>query len=126
MDAKISALPVSIAPVVSDIIPVASSGTTKGLTVGVLALNMPNLGNKGITKNVVTSVSTTSIPLTGSLFVLPVSGTPYTLANGVSGQEIVLVSEGTNIVNVASGLIVNLIADQVITLIFVGTKWLVK
>lgn len=128
MDAKISALPTSTTPSVTDIIPIASAGVTKGLTVGSLAMNLPNLGNKGITKNAVTTASSSAIPLTGTIILLPESMLPYTLANGVSGQEIVLVSAGPNTVNISSGYVPTLVltTDTVATLLFVGTKWLAK
>lgn len=128
MDSRISDLPVSADVLASDIIPIASGTSTKRLTVGILAQNLPNFGNKGITKNTVTSASSTLIPLNVTLVLLPTSLVPYTLNNGVAGQEIVLVSSGDNVVNIGSGSVstLTLIENSVYTLIFTGTKWVVK
>lgn len=130
MDSKVSDLTPATIVLATDVIPLASVGSTISykLSIGVLTLNMPNFGNKGITKNVITSASSIAIPLVGTIITLPETLVPYTLANGTAGQELVLISLGTNIVNIASGSVpsLNLVLDSVVTLIFIGTKWVIK
>jgi hypothetical protein len=124
-DSKISELPVATTVAVTDILPIVSSGATKSITVGTLSLNLPNIGNKGITKNVVTPVTVQAIPLTYTIVTIPESLLPYTLANGTTGQELVIISEGTNTVD-ATTISIDMVTDSVVTLIFTGTKWVVK
>jgi hypothetical protein len=130
MDTKISEFPTASTAVVSDILPIVSGGVNKGLSVGVLALNMPNLGNKGITKNVITQAMAATIPLTNTVIELPLRLNPYTLTNGASGQEVTLVSLDTNTVSVVSGWLSTILmsAGSSITLLFIGdtSKWVVK
>ena len=95
-DKKISELLVATTALGADIIPVVTGGINKSLSVGILSLNLPNLGNKGITKNLPVTALVPAIVLTSSIVILPVSGTPYTLAAGVDGQEVTIVSLDAN------------------------------
>jgi hypothetical protein len=72
MDSKISDFPVATGTSVADLIPIISGGLNKTVTVGIFSLNLPNLGNKGISKNIVTPVSSgTVIPLTNTIKAKP-------------------------------------------------------
>lgn len=125
MDSKISAFPVSAAPLAADLVPIVSGGVNKIVTLGVLSTNLPNLGNKGITKNVVTAFVGNIIPLTGTLFVLAPSGTTYTLPNGTDGQEVKLVSNGAITVTPTSSLVAYIVMGigSSITLVYIASKW---
>lgn len=130
MDKKISEFPVAVGVTVTTIIPVVVDGINKGLTVGVLALNMPNLGNKGITKNTIIQATGAIIPLTCTVVSLPLSANPYTLPNGSDGQEITIVSLANITVNISSGYsnTVSMNVGSAVTLIFLlsVSKWVVK
>jgi len=126
MDSKISELPVSSTLLGADILPVVSAGATKSITAGVFSLNLPNLGNKGITKNVVTTISSDPFPVTGTLVVLQENILSYSIPAGTPGQEITIVSSSVNSIDINTGTIINLIQDSVITLLYIGTKWIVK
>lgn len=126
MDSKISEFPVAATVAATAIIPVVVDGVNKSLSVGILSLNLPNFGNKGITKNVVIQASGAAIPLTGTLVTLPVLGVSYTLQNGSDGQEITLVSLGNNVVVVGS-VQINMSNESVVTLLYLNTlsKWII-
>lgn len=94
MDAKISEFPTTATLSVADIIPIVANGDNKSITVGAFALNLPNLGNKGITKNAVVTVTGGAIPLTGTVVSLLSSPTPYSLSSGSGGQTIILIASG--------------------------------
>ena len=117
-----------IAP--TDILPLVSGIVNKKVTVGLLSLNMPNVGNKGISKNLIFQPSTLNIPLTSTVYNLQPNASPYILGSGADGQEITIVSQASNIVNVTSGSMVSLTFTQfgTATLIFVSalSKWLLK
>ena len=97
-DKKISELLVATGALGADLIPVVSGGVNKSLSVGILSLNLPNVGNKGITKNLPVSSTVAAIPLTSSIVVLSTPDLQYTLGTGVDGQEVTLVTSGTNVV----------------------------
>lgn len=131
MDKKISEFTVASTVLGADIIPIVSGGDNKSVSVGVLSMNLPNLGNKGITKNVVTPVTQPIIPLTSTSMTLAVIGQTYTLANGSDGQEITLVSAGVNTVTPASSYVTTILmgtGGSTVTLMFVAalSKWVVK
>lgn len=128
MDSKISEFAVASTLTSTALIPIVDAGVNKIITGGVFSSNLPNFGNKGITKNVITLVSVQTIPLLSTVYVLPSSGTPYILPNGVDGQEIKLISSTSNSILPTSALNISSISMNVgssITLIFVGTllKW---
>jgi hypothetical protein len=130
MDAKLSSFPLASTLLSTDVIPVITSGANKTITGGVLSLNLPNIGNRGITKNAVLEASVISLPLTSTLISLPELIQPYTLGNGTDGQEIMIVSKGVNVVNIASGTIssATMMLGSTISLVFIGSlsKWVVK
>lgn len=132
MDKKISELAIANTIIGGDLIPIVTGGVNKSVSAGVFTMNQPNIGNKGITKNApIQAVSGTPIALTSTLVVLPATGTPYSLPNGVDGQEITLVSAGVCTVVPISSLITNIIlnAGSTITLVYLeGTinKWVPK
>lgn len=129
-DKKISEFPVSTGILATDLIPIVTGGVNKSVSVGVLLQNIPNLGNKGITKNVVTQATAQSIPVNVSTVILANLGTFYILPNGVDGQELTLLSDVPSVVNVASGQMLTLtfIQGSVANLIFIGAinKWFLK
>lgn len=90
-DKKISEFPVASTVLATDVLPIVSAGANKGITAGVFALNLPNFGNKGITKNTPVAPSTAAIPLTATVVKLPIGAT-YTLAAGQDGQELLIVA----------------------------------
>lgn len=102
----------------------------KLLDVGYLALNLPNFGNKGITKNVPVTASAIAIPLTSTNVKLPANIVPYTLANGTEGQEITLIALGDVVVTPdALGYSnIEMSVGDTVTLLFVDStiKWTVK
>jgi hypothetical protein len=124
MDRKQSEYPVVTTLGSAALIPVIESGN-KNITFGVLSLNLPNVGNKGITKNVVTASTTENIPLTATLIVIPASVTPYVLPNGTDGQEIKIISTGVATITPTTSLVtsISMGADSSITLLFVTTRW---
>lgn len=125
MDSKISAFPVASTLSAAALIPMVVGGVNQVITIGVLSQNLPNVGNKGITKNVVTASDTTNIPLTTTLVVIPASVTPYVLPNGVGGQELKIVSTGASTVNITSSLVstISMVSDSSVTLVFIATRW---
>lgn len=131
MDSKLSEYPLVTTINGGDILPIISGGANRTVTAGVFALNLPNVGNKGITKNVVTNAATGALPLTSTLIHISTGGNSMTLAAGTDGQEITIVSGGasntvtpsltlSNFVSVSMGL------GSSITLVFVGSKWIPK
>lgn len=129
-DKKISEMLVATTLLATDLIPIVTGGVNKSVTGGVLSLNLPNIGNKGITKNIVVSSTTNTIPVTASLVTLPVSVTPYTLPAGTDGQEITIISLGVNTVTTAFGYVtsIGLITGSSITLVYLQSisKWIPK
>jgi hypothetical protein len=130
MDSKISDFPVATGTSVADLIPIISGGLNKTVTVGIFSLNLPNLGNKGISKNIVTPVSSgTVIPLTNTIITLPTTLTAYTLAAGTEGQEITLVSLAASISVTSSSANFSMATfanGSSLTLIFVTGRWFTK
>ena len=130
MDKKISQFSVATDVLATDLIPIVSGGINKSVAAGLFSLNLPNIGNKGITKNVVTPiVAGLVIPLTKTLVTLPTALTDYTLGAGTPGQEITLVSLAANVKVVPSSalfLSVSMGNGSSLTLIFVGNSWIPK
>lgn len=130
MDAKISDfLSLSVVSA-ADVLPIVSAATSRKVTVGVLTLNLPNIGNSGITKNKPVAATGVAIPLTGTVVTLPVSVPSYTLANGSDGQEITLVSLGVNQVLPVSSYVTSIAMGNgsSITLVYILSiaKWIPK
>ena len=129
-DKKISQFPVSTTVIVTDLVPIVSGGANKVVTVGTIALNMPNIGNNGITKNMVTAVTSTTIPLNKTILTLDSNIVPYTLGVGGNGQEIVLVALGacTVLSNSSYFTSLGMDADSSIVLVYVDSvsKWITK
>lgn len=126
MDSKISEFPVASIVPVGALMPIVVSGANQVVTAGVFSLNLPNLGNKGITKNVVTTATVAAIPFTTTLVVLPVAVTPsFTLANGGDGQEIKLIAFDAVTVTPNSSTVASIQMgnNSSVTLVFVSTKW---
>lgn len=124
MDSKLSTFPEVTEVGIFDKIPLLASGTNKLVTVGFLTQNMPNIGNKGITKNAITLPTSVALPLTGTLINLPYSALPYTMGAGVPGQCVVIVSNGINTLQV-SGKTMTFPVDGSVTLYYISTKWVV-
>lgn len=126
-DKKVSELVSATGVDASDLLLVASGGVSKKLTVGMLASNLPNVGNKGITKNVPVSTLVTDVPLTST--VVKLSLTSHTLAAGNEGQEITLIGSGNNVVSLTGAGVstITMPADgSTCTLVFSSAKWYVK
>lgn len=112
----------SVVPV-GALIPIVVNNVNQVVTAGVFSLNLPNLGNKGITKNAVVVATVAAIPLTASLVVLAVEVTPsFTLAVGTAGQEIKLVAIAPVTVT-AQLLSISMGTKSSITLVFVSGEW---
>ena len=130
MDAKISEFPVAPTATAAMLVPVVVDGINKILSLGILTLNLPNLGNKGITKNVVIPASVAALGVMHTIVTLPVIGTAYTLQNGSDGQEIMFVSLGNNTMIPTSSNIslITMVNQSTVTLVFIATisKWVVK
>jgi hypothetical protein len=127
MDKKISEFAVATTVITTDIIPIVNSGNNKSVTVGVLSLNLPNLGNKGITKNVVVQNTALAIAITSSLANIPMNVLPYTLANGADGQEITIVSGTANTVTTGTNtFLFDVNASVSLVYITALTRWFVK
>lgn len=127
MDKKISEFGVATTVSAADLIPIVSSGINKSVTAGVLSLNQPNLGNKGITKNTVVVQTVAALPLTST--VILVDNLAYTLATGSDGQTITLISSGScSLTCSAYFTSVSLVQSSTLTLIYssVLTKWVVQ
>lgn len=126
MDQKISEFGSATTLAATDLIPIISSATNKIITAGVFSLNLPNLGNKGITKNTPLIASGDVIAITGTLVLLPSLMSAYTLPNGSDGQEITLVSPSENSVNFNTPTsTITMGIDSVVTLVFLS-KWFIK
>lgn len=128
MDQKISQFPIATDILAPDYIAILQGGLNKIITAGVLALNLPNFGNKGITRNTPIVASVPAIPLTATIVVLPVAVPAYTLAAGTNGQEITLVSRGTNVVTLVGGswTTATLTTNSTITVLYETDHWVVK
>lgn len=124
MDSKLSEYPEATNISSTDKFPIISANANKIVSAGVLFQNIPNIGNKGITKNVVTSPTSVVLPLTGTLINLPFSALPYTLGSGVSGQCLVIVSNGINTLQFGSKT-ATFPVDGSITLHYITNKWIV-
>lgn len=92
MDKKISDCDSATVLSVTDLFPIVSSGINKKITAGVLFLNIPNIGNSGITKNVPYTQTAAAIDITKTVCL--VSSGIYTIAAGSNGQEIKIISTG--------------------------------
>jgi hypothetical protein len=130
MDKKISEFPVATGVSATALIPIVNAGVNETLTIGVLSLNLPNFGNKGLTKNLVVAATVAAIPVTAALVTLPLSVTPYTLAAGTDGQEICLVSLDTNTVTSPASYFTSILlgSGSSITLMYIASisKWIPK
>jgi hypothetical protein len=126
MDQKISQLPAASDALATDVIPVVSNGANQKMTIGVLSLNLPNFGNKGITKNTSVSPVDTTLPLSNSLIEINIA-TNYSIANGASGQEITIVNRAAtqSTINYGSG-VATISASGVLTILFLGSSWYIK
>lgn len=126
-DRKISEMLPASDVVATDFIPIVSSGANKRINVGVLTSNLPNIGNKGITKNVPV-VGTQIIQLTSTVVKLSVP--IHDLPSGTEGQEVTIVGSGSNTVTLsgAGGLtsITFPTIGSTCTLIYIGLTWYVK
>lgn len=124
MDSKISQFPIASTVPAGALLPIVVAGVNQIVTAGVFSLNLPNLGNKGITKNAVVVATVAAIPVTASLVVLPVDVTPsFTLAAGTAGQEIKLVAISpvtvtTQLLSISMGI------KSSITLVFASGEWI--
>jgi len=129
-DKKISELLVATTALGIDLIPIVSGGVNKSLTVGILSLNLPNVGNKGITKNLPVVAALVAIPLTSSIVVLSTPDLQYTLGAGVDGQEVTLVTSGTNVVVPIASYFTSLqmVPGGSVTLLYLTSlsKWIIK
>ena len=123
MDKKISQFVSVTSLLANDILPVVSGGVNKSVTVGLLALNLPNIGNKGITKNSIITSTSLAIPLTGTVVKLTTNAIPHTLGVGSEGQTITVLSTGVNTLNFGT-VSAALVAGSSITLVF-STVWFV-
>jgi hypothetical protein len=130
MDKKISEFVAASTLLGNDIIPIVSAGVNKSISAGLFGMNLPNFGNKGISKNVVTPVMTNTIPVSVTLCVIPTNLLPYTIPNGVDGQEITIISTGNNSITLSNGYIsvINMVAGSSLTLTFITSigKWIPK
>lgn len=132
MDAKFSDFTTAQTIGVADFFPIVRNGQNQTITAGTLFQNIPNIGNKGITKNAIVSVagSNTTIPLTGSLINLAISQSGYTVPNGSDGQEIVLVSAGANSIYFTSAFVttVRMGVGSSLTVVYLSNlaKWVIK
>jgi hypothetical protein len=102
-DRKISEFPVATAVTAVDIIPVVAGGVNQALTVGVLALNMPNVGNKGITTHSIVAGAVQTLPLTKTVVYLTDIGVNYILPVGNDGQVITIIAPVAGVVSIVSG-----------------------
>ncbi len=128
MDKKISELSAVSTILATDLIPIVTDSDNKTVTAGTFALNLPNFGNKGLSKNLVGAPVGASIPLTQSLIKLSTVGA-YTLAAGSDGQDITIVSSASVTVSVTgSGFATATMGNRsTLTLVFiVGSGWLIK
>ena len=132
MDAKFSDFPAAQTIGVADFIPIVRGGQNQTITAGTLFLNIPNLGNKGISKNVVVSVAGTNstIPLTGSLINIGVSQTGFTVPNGSDGQELVIISASANTLYFTSAFVTTVLMGigSSLTVVYLAafSKWIIK
>lgn len=122
MDSKFSDFPKAQSIGVTDFFPIVKDGDNQTITAGLLFLNLPNLGNKGITKNAVVVASGASVPLTGTVVVLEPSEAPYSLVDGSNGQTIIIVGAGDLTIHPQSfgNQVIGMNAASTITLMFVS------
>ena len=130
MDSKFSDFPKAQSIGVTDFFPIVKDGDNQTITAGALFLNLPNLGNKGITKNAVVVASSASVPLTATLVVLPALQGFYTVPNGSEGQEITLLSADINSLYFSSAFNANVQmgVGSSLTVVFTSSigKWIPK
>lgn len=126
MDSKFSDFPKSQSIGVTDFFPIVKDGDNQTITAGALFLNLPNFGNKGITKNAVVVASGASVPLTGSLVVLPPSESSFDVPAGSDGQEITFISLGSNYINYNSEII-EMQNGSTMTMVYltIASKWFI-
>jgi hypothetical protein len=129
-DKKISQFPVATTISAVDIVPIVSGAVNKIVTIGVICLNLPNIGNTGITKNTVNNVVSTAIPLTKTIITIDGNIVPYTLGAGADGQEVVLVALGdcTVLPINADFTSIGMASGSSIVLMYIGSlaKWVPK
>jgi hypothetical protein len=129
-DKKISQFPVATTISAVDIVPIVSGAVNKIATIGVICLNLPNIGNTGITKNTVNNVVSTAIPLTKTIITIDGNIVPYTLGAGADGQEVVLVALGdcTVLPINADFTSIGMASGSSIVLMYIGSlaKWVPK
>ena len=132
MDAKFSDFPSAQTIGVTDFLPIVRGGKNQTITAGTLFLNIPNVGNKGISKNVVVSVvgTNSTIPLTGSLINIGVSQTGFTVPNGSDGQELVIISASANALYFTSAFVTTVLMGigSSLTVVYLAAlnKWVIK
>ena len=102
-DRKISEFPVATAVAAVDILPVVSGGVNQALSVGVLALNLPNVGNKGITTHSIVAGAVQTLPLTKTVVYLTDIGVNYILPVGNDGQIITIIAPVAGVVSIVNG-----------------------
>lgn len=107
-DRKISEFPVATAVNAIDIIPVVSGGANQALSIGVLALNLPNVGNKGITTHSIVAAPVQNIQLTKTVVYLTNIGVDYILPNGNDGQVITIIAPVAGVVSIVNGYAMNI------------------
>lgn len=96
MDKKISQFAIANSIVAGDLIPIVDSTVAqdavknKSITVGLFASNLPNVGNKGISKDLPVVATPGTLVLTSTIYKLSTGA--YTLPAGVDGQTITLVA----------------------------------
>lgn len=125
MDRKITQFPANATVLAADLIPIVSAGSNAAVTAGVFSLNLPNAGNRGLSKDLPVTVAPGVIALTST--VMKLNGV-YTLATGTEGQYIELVALDASTVTVASSPISTVIlsANQIVALRFItGIGWLI-
>jgi hypothetical protein len=129
-DKKISQFPVATTISAVDIVPIVSGAVNKIVTIGVICLNLPNIGNTGITKNTVNNVVSTAIPLTKTIITIDGNIVPYTLGAGADGQEVVIVALGdcTVLPINADFTSIGMASGSSIVLMYIGSlaKWVPK
>lgn len=129
MDKKISEFAAATGLNAVDLIPIVSAGGNKSITAGMFAANLPNVGNKGTTKNTVVSATVASIMVSASTLVrLTLSA--HILQDGGDGQQVKLFSTIPSTLTFATPGIytqISFIANGFVTLRFVGgVGWIVE
>ena len=98
MDRKISQFPANTTVLATDLIPIVSGGLNASVTAGIFSLNQPNVGNRGLSKDVAVTAAPGALALTSTVFKLAGA---YTVGAGADGQYIELVALSTSTVTVA-------------------------